>query len=238
LLLPSNTDGTIPDVELKTIGDRAWYAFNCLPRERGGMPKVRPLEEKFGLSNGALKKLFTGAVPRADKLPDHLRALRVSYEWLVEGVGERPRLTAPFVALNDWLPSARLVVVPPVTEEDPAVALIGRSFTPAERRALEEAESLRGQLRWQAMVRVAGPIAGMDGDEVADMLRDVAANRSSEIQFRDVLLGARERKAHGRAKEIDTLFDPPPDADEETLEEKQIAQRKAAAAKRTKKRRS
>lgn len=93
-------------VKLDTPSDRAWFAFNCLPRSKrtGGLPSARPLEEKNGLSNGALKKFFNGAMPKADTLKHYVRVLQVSYEWLLEGVGPGPRLgDNKFIEMGSYL---------------------------------------------------------------------------------------------------------------------------------------
>jgi len=78
----------------KTMGERAWYAYHCLPRGKNGKPPPRrPFEEAHGLHNGTLKRVFLGASPRAEMLDKVALALEVPIEWLLRGEGKAPKLS-------------------------------------------------------------------------------------------------------------------------------------------------
>ena len=93
-------------VEVQTLPERAWFAYNCLPRARnGGLPPVKPLELAHGLSNRTLHKIFSGATvdPGGKTLVGVSNALEVSIDWLLKGVGKAPTLVSPMVPLDGWL---------------------------------------------------------------------------------------------------------------------------------------
>jgi len=84
---------------MKTLADRIWYAYHCLPRT-GRMrkpPTRRSLEIKYGLSNGMLGRLLAGE--RQHPEPETLVALSkmfgVSLDWLMTGDGVAPVATEP-----------------------------------------------------------------------------------------------------------------------------------------------
>lgn len=82
-------------VTLETMAGRAWYAYHCLPRTRGKPPSRRSLEAARNLYNGALRQVFEGRAPRADRLGDIAAALAVKPEWLMSGEGSAPTPTGP-----------------------------------------------------------------------------------------------------------------------------------------------
>lgn len=82
------------------MGDRAWFALQCLPRDdRGQPPKVRQLELDHGLSNGAIHKIIWGVTtaPTFPVLRRVAQALGTTPEWLLDGEGEGPRASFPVV---------------------------------------------------------------------------------------------------------------------------------------------
>jgi DNA-binding Xre family transcriptional regulator len=94
-----------PEIPLATFADRVWYAYHCLRRGRHGQPPSwRSLELKFGLANATFSKLATGEKTGVtlDALPRLARALSVSSQWLLEGIGDPPKLTG-------YLPSRKRV---------------------------------------------------------------------------------------------------------------------------------
>jgi len=82
------------------MADRAWFAYQCLPRDdRGEPPDWRVLEREHGLSNGTIYKLIWGITvqPTWDTLEKAATALRVPSEWLrrEEGAGPIARWPVP-----------------------------------------------------------------------------------------------------------------------------------------------
>ncbi len=76
-----------------TIGQRAWFAWKCLPRDpKGNPPAWRELEEKHGLSNGSLYKITWDFAKRPgfDQLEKLAAALNVTPQWLMKGTGPGP----------------------------------------------------------------------------------------------------------------------------------------------------
>ena len=88
------------DIPLTTLAERAWFAFHCLPRRGDGSPpSEHAIEVQYGLSISTFDKLRKNPdiniwCPTLAKLT---RALNVSADWLLLGVGERPRLTGQFL---------------------------------------------------------------------------------------------------------------------------------------------
>lgn len=86
---------------VRTISDRVWYAWLCLPRGPDGEPpSFRSLEEEHSLPEGIFSKVIRGArrslsMETAKRMS---KALAVPFEWLVldEATQWRPRLTGPF----------------------------------------------------------------------------------------------------------------------------------------------
>jgi hypothetical protein len=81
-----------------TMGQRAWFAWKCLPRdERGDPPSWRELEEKHGLSNGSIYKLTWDLTtrPSFEQLEKIAAALGTTPGWLQAGKGDGPRARWP-----------------------------------------------------------------------------------------------------------------------------------------------
>ncbi len=81
---------------LKTLGDRVWWAWNCLPRRADGKPDdYLSIEREHGISNGTISQLIKGdrVDVRGATLAKLSAALRVSPAWLLERHGPDPRLT-------------------------------------------------------------------------------------------------------------------------------------------------
>lgn len=85
-----------------TVGLRAWWAWNCLPRtELGNLPSLRPLERAHDLSNGALRKLIWDEAKRDPSYAIAKRvaqALRCDPDWLFLGKGVGPKASWPVPA--------------------------------------------------------------------------------------------------------------------------------------------
>lgn len=82
----------------QSLADRAWFAWNCLPRdERGDRPKIRELERGHGLTNGSLHRLINGISvrPGYEQLAKMAQALNTSPEWLQFERGEAPTTSWP-----------------------------------------------------------------------------------------------------------------------------------------------
>jgi len=76
-----------------TITQRAWLAWQCLPRGRNGKPPpIRRLEIAHGLSNAQLRKLILGTTirPSHDALLKMAAALKCDPVWLSTGEGQSP----------------------------------------------------------------------------------------------------------------------------------------------------
>ena len=85
----------------RTINQRAWFAWQCLPRdEKGFPPKFRELERSVDLHNAQLRNLVMGVSkrPAPESLGKLARALAVSLEWLVAEIGPGPVATWPVPA--------------------------------------------------------------------------------------------------------------------------------------------
>lgn len=81
-----------------SMAARAWWAWQCLPRDpRGNAPQFRPLERKHGLSNNTLRKLMGAELrrPSYEVLTNAAAALGCSPEWLQHGKGTAPVATYP-----------------------------------------------------------------------------------------------------------------------------------------------
>ncbi len=82
----------------QSLADRAWFAWNCLPRdERGDRPKIRELERANGLTNGSLHRLITGVSVRPGfaQLAKMATALNTTPEWLQFEKGTAPTTSWP-----------------------------------------------------------------------------------------------------------------------------------------------
>lgn len=81
-----------------TVGLRAWWAWQCLPRDEAGRPPpIRRLEEDNDLSNGQLGKLIGDRIkkPSYETIDKAASALGCSTDWLGKGVGEAPLASFP-----------------------------------------------------------------------------------------------------------------------------------------------
>lgn len=69
---------------LETLGDRVWWAWNCLPRERGKPPAWKKLEAEHKISAATFSKLVDGSRSTVDldTLTKLATALNVSEDWL------------------------------------------------------------------------------------------------------------------------------------------------------------
>jgi transcriptional regulator with XRE-family HTH domain len=95
---------------LEDLNDRAWFAYQCLPREKPtnrlgkkagnltGLPAYGRLEKDHELPGALFSKLFSGERKSVDSktLTKLARALQVSAGWLLTGEGEAPTLTGPY----------------------------------------------------------------------------------------------------------------------------------------------
>lgn len=85
-----------------TVGLRAWWAWNCLPRtDLGNLPKLRPLERAHDLSNGALRKVIWDEAkrpPSYDIAKRIAKALCCDPDWLFLAVGSGPKASWPVPA--------------------------------------------------------------------------------------------------------------------------------------------
>lgn len=82
----------------QSLGQRAWHAYWCLPRDaKLQPPSYRALEVKNGLTNARLQKLVTGQLKRPSygELIKMARALAVEAGWLESGEGEAPHSQYP-----------------------------------------------------------------------------------------------------------------------------------------------
>jgi hypothetical protein len=81
-----------------TIGHRAWFAWQCLPRDsRGSPPTRRSLEIKHGLSNKDLTRLIYDFYerPSYEKMQKFAAALSTTPEWLDREEGPGPLVGMP-----------------------------------------------------------------------------------------------------------------------------------------------
>jgi hypothetical protein len=79
------------------MGERAWWAYQCLPRDAWGEPPpLRELERAHGLGNAALRKLIWDVTvrPGLAQLEKLAAALQVTPEWLQFGRGTMPLASA------------------------------------------------------------------------------------------------------------------------------------------------
>jgi hypothetical protein len=82
----------------QSLADRAWFAWNCLPRdERGDRPKIRELERSYGLTNGSLHRLINGISvrPGYEQIVKMAAALNTTAEWLQLEKGAAPTTSWP-----------------------------------------------------------------------------------------------------------------------------------------------
>ena len=88
-------------IPMDTFAERAWYAYQCLPRGRGGKPPS--IDSLLGRPRRAmLTRLFTGerTDPRQETRKILAEVLKVPREWLDYGKGDPPALTGPYQPLR------------------------------------------------------------------------------------------------------------------------------------------
>jgi len=88
------------NIPLSTFADRAWYAYQCLPRGKNG--KLPSLLKVMGPEKRLLlARLFNGerSDPRQETRAIIAEALKVPRAWLDLGEGEPPKLTGPYKAM-------------------------------------------------------------------------------------------------------------------------------------------
>ncbi len=109
----------------ETMGQRAWYAYQCLARnEMGKLPSYRALEAANGpLSNNTLRKLFADELTRPGPIVARnlAKALGVASDWLQFGEG------APPVNISGW----------PITARPARKAKAATTLSPSRRQILE-----------------------------------------------------------------------------------------------------
>lgn len=101
---------TPPPPPLETLGDRAWFAWQCLPRDEQGLsPAPRALEQAHELPEGLLSAVFEGRRKSVTALAAVrlARALCCDVGWLLEGVGTAPELTGRFQRQDKEAPEKR-----------------------------------------------------------------------------------------------------------------------------------
>jgi hypothetical protein len=93
-LVKSANEPQSSGVQFTTRGHRAWYAYQCLPRQpNGNAPSKRALEKAHGLYHQSLHKLFYDKVAEQsyDVMKRIAQALRCDVDWLQEGTGDAPK---------------------------------------------------------------------------------------------------------------------------------------------------
>jgi DNA-binding Xre family transcriptional regulator len=76
------------------MGERAWWAYQCLPKDGFGRPpSFRGLEESVGLTNNQLRRLIWDEYkrPGLEQLEKFAKALNTTPEWLQFERGEGPK---------------------------------------------------------------------------------------------------------------------------------------------------
>lgn len=93
--------GVRPD--LPNLGDRVWWAWNCLPRDKGRLPPWKGLEREHGISPATFSKLISGerSTVGIDTLPKLAAALRVSEQWLMRREGQDPTPSGPLIGRGE-----------------------------------------------------------------------------------------------------------------------------------------
>lgn len=108
---------------LPTMGHRAWFAYQALPRDEHGLPpKRRKLERDNKLANGALRKLIWDLLKRPgyETISRAAAALQCTPEWLMTGEGEGPKASW-FILPRPPLPPPREEQASSESGEVPAV---------------------------------------------------------------------------------------------------------------------
>jgi len=80
------------------MGQRAWFALHCLPRDpKGAPPSIRELERRHEISNMGLNRLIWDELkrPGLEVLSKAAAALNTTPEWLQFGRGDGPKASWP-----------------------------------------------------------------------------------------------------------------------------------------------
>jgi hypothetical protein len=83
---------------MSSLGDRAWWAYHCLPRdEYGSPPPTTALEQRADLSRGLIGKLHNGKQQSVESdIGERLAGvLGTTYDFLIRGLGDWPAPTGP-----------------------------------------------------------------------------------------------------------------------------------------------
>ena len=96
-------------VGAESLANRVWLAYHSLPRDaKGRPPSRRHVEIENDLPRSILSKLFTDErqTVEAATVVKLSRALAVTADWLLSGVGEPPQPTGPVPPrkLDTWAP--------------------------------------------------------------------------------------------------------------------------------------
>lgn len=97
-------------VVFETMGQRAWWAYQCLPKDpMGHAPKFRELERREELANNSLRRLIWGEAVRPGlvQLEKLARALNCDPEWLQFGRGQQPLARWPVPPRPDAPPGMK-----------------------------------------------------------------------------------------------------------------------------------
>jgi transcriptional regulator with XRE-family HTH domain len=83
----------------KTLSDRVWWAYQCMPRNQDGdLPTIREIERANGLANAAIQKWIHPKHelrPSAMMLDRIASALRTTSAFLLHGEGDPPMTSWP-----------------------------------------------------------------------------------------------------------------------------------------------
>jgi hypothetical protein len=93
-----------------SLGHRAWFAWQCLPRDdRGRPPSWRSLEIDHDLPNATLPRIIWGRTrrPSAEILSQVAAALGTTIDWLLYERGEGPAARWPVVPRPDYEPARK-----------------------------------------------------------------------------------------------------------------------------------
>lgn len=124
-------------MELTSMGRRAWFAYQCLPRdEMGRMPPIRRLERENDLSNGAIGKLIWDELtrPSYQTMLRLAKALGCSEEWLTSGTGDGPVARFPVAPRPDKKPKRSGIGPDVVADFEDETGKLTKRRPPSRRR--------------------------------------------------------------------------------------------------------
>lgn len=115
-LVAKSLPSQAPAVQFPTMGLRAWFAWQALPRGPEGQPPARrALEREHDLPNGMLAKIiWDQSDPTVTVLRKAAAALRCTVGWLANEEGQGPS-TQWQIPVRPPKPSARKTVAKPAT---------------------------------------------------------------------------------------------------------------------------